>query len=344
MNDGKRADLKGMLRRMFLPVLLLVFCFVLGGSMQASAAAKKQPTQITLNKTLVKMITGQTFTLEATIKPKAAANAKVTWKSSDESIAKVSKKGKVSLVGVGKARITASTENGKKASCTVYAQKYSCRLSINGNKYTITTPEDSKTYTAYSQYSYGFYYSAFGCVTTAVSIVASAYGKYYTPVQIHTGPANAPYSERYAVTKLGKVRQLNSCYGAAAISVRTAAHILANMGIRCRPYYNFDRATALEQIRAHLKKGKPAIIKANNNTYNGIRLANVHHAQVLVGLTDDDRAILINPGHHPVYRTSIKLEDLLYHHMTPASGDYSKAYMLDVRTAGGYILVDGPEK
>ena len=61
-----------------------------------------------------------TYTLKATINPDNATNQKVTWKSSDEKIAKVDANGKVTAVAVGKATITVTTEDGgKTATCEV---------------------------------------------------------------------------------------------------------------------------------------------------------------------------------------------------------------------------------
>ncbi len=323
-----------------LPVFLMLFLLVICIPAYAGTA-KSKPKSIKLDQTAVKMITGQTFTLKATISPKSAAKTKITWESSNPEVAVVSSKGKVTLKGVGAAKITAKTENGKKASCKVYSYKYSMKYTISGRKLTVTTPEDTKSYIAYSQLDYGNgYYRDCGCMVTAVSIAASGFGKYYSPVKIHTGPANARYSERYAVTALGKADEMNARYGRKTISLRTGAHILKNMGISCKPVYTFDKATALKEIRAHLQKGKPVIIKANNNTHNGIRLANVHHALVIVGLDSNDHAIIINPG-SPTYRTSITLSTLVNYHMTPASGDYSTAYVTGKSMTGGYILIYG---
>lgn len=302
-------------------------------------SAAKQPVSISLNKTSVSNFIGVEFRLKAVIKPKAAADAKVTWKSSNEKVAAVDSNGKVTLQGAGNAKITARTKNGKTASCNVNVVQYR----ISGRTAKIGTPEGVKTYHAYAQKDYGYgYYRNYGCVTTATAIIASAYGLKYTPVDIHAGPATKKYSERYAVIKMGKESALKDWYGRAALSLRTASEILKNMGIENRVVYSYDRAEAVKEIREHLKEGKPVIIKANNNTYQGKRLANLHHAVVLIGVDAQDHAICISPN-NPTYYTTITLNTLLYHHMTPASGHYKRAYMIEMRTAGGYILVDGPE-
>ncbi len=242
--------------------------------------------------------------------------------------------GKVTIHGLGTARITVKTPNGKKAVCKVKGIRY---IRANG-KLSIATPKGVKKYTIYSQHKYGPYYTSYGCVTTAVAIVASSYGKSYTPRDIHTGSEGKKYSERYALKKMKKTSELRKYYNRAALSLRTASKILSNMGIKNRAVYKFNRSKAEKEIRAHLKQGKPVIIKANTNRYNGIRLANVHHAIVLVGLDSRDQIIYVNPGWVQNYK--IKLSTLLRHHMPPAQGNYMTPYVLNISTAGGYILVE----
>lgn len=77
------------------------------------------PQKITLNKTSIKMAAGATGTLRATISPSGVANKKITWSSSNSSVAAVSSSGKVSAKAPGRAVITARTSNGKTAKCTV---------------------------------------------------------------------------------------------------------------------------------------------------------------------------------------------------------------------------------
>ena len=63
---------------------------------------------------------GATFTIKANIIPGNATNQKVTWSSSDESIAKVSSSGKVTAVATGVCQITATTaEGGFTAVCMI---------------------------------------------------------------------------------------------------------------------------------------------------------------------------------------------------------------------------------
>ena len=75
-------------------------------------------TAVQLNKTNMAIETGKTDVLRATVLPEDATNKRVGWSSSNKSVAAVSGDGTVTAKAVGTAVITASTVNGKKASCT----------------------------------------------------------------------------------------------------------------------------------------------------------------------------------------------------------------------------------
>ena len=84
----------------------------------------KAPAKVTLNKKSASLKIGKTLQLKATL-PKKTASNKMTWSSSDKSVATVTQKGKVTAKGEGTATITVKTFNGKKATCkvTVKAQR-----------------------------------------------------------------------------------------------------------------------------------------------------------------------------------------------------------------------------
>ena len=79
---------------------------------------KVDPTAITLNKTSVSVVEGNTTTLTATIAPDNATNKTVTWTTSDSSVATVAG-GKITAVAPGTATITAKTSNNLTATCKV---------------------------------------------------------------------------------------------------------------------------------------------------------------------------------------------------------------------------------
>lgn len=77
-------------------------------------------TGVTLNKTSLSLVEGNSETLTATVSPDNATNKAVSWKSSDATIASVDGTGKVTAVKAGSATITVSTTDGSKtATCSV---------------------------------------------------------------------------------------------------------------------------------------------------------------------------------------------------------------------------------
>jgi hypothetical protein len=82
-----------------------------------------------------------TVTLRAEASPASASQA-FTWKSSDPKVAKVSRKGKVTAVGAGSAKITATAADGsgvsRKITITVKRKAPSCYALLIGNGYGYT--------------------------------------------------------------------------------------------------------------------------------------------------------------------------------------------------------------
>ena len=81
------------------------------------------PEGITLSETQVILEKGSTKTLTAAITPTNATNKNVTWTSSNYNIVTVNEQGTITAVGVGEATITATTANGKTATCKVIVQE-----------------------------------------------------------------------------------------------------------------------------------------------------------------------------------------------------------------------------
>src|SRR5690606_22109942 len=77
-------------------------------------------TDVSLDKTSMSLVQGNSRTLTATITPVNATNKKVEWQSSDNAIATVDSNGKVTAVNAGTATITVTTEDGNMtATCSV---------------------------------------------------------------------------------------------------------------------------------------------------------------------------------------------------------------------------------
>lgn len=103
-------------------------------------------TGLSLNANNITIDTGKTYTLKATVSPGNATNKTVIWSSSNTNVATVNS-GKVTGKTAGTATITATTNNGKTASCTVKVVKPVVAvtgISLNANNITIDT---EKTYT-----------------------------------------------------------------------------------------------------------------------------------------------------------------------------------------------------
>ncbi|HFH0606799.1 TPA: Ig domain-containing protein [Enterococcus faecium] len=75
---------------------------------------------MTLNKTTATLAVGATETLSATVAPDDSTDKSVQFTSSDSTIATVTPiQGKVTAVAAGTATITATTTNGKTATCEI---------------------------------------------------------------------------------------------------------------------------------------------------------------------------------------------------------------------------------
>ncbi|MBQ7881179.1 MAG: Ig-like domain-containing protein [Treponema sp.] len=109
----------------FISFLMILNLFVLGFMGCSSSTEddkeeipEKNPT-IALNTTSVKLIEGATATLTVTYTDIETANQKVTWVSSDTSIATVDSSGKITAVKAGNTTITATYSDTVKATCAV---------------------------------------------------------------------------------------------------------------------------------------------------------------------------------------------------------------------------------
>ena len=87
--------------------------------------------KVIINKTFEEMRVNNTIDLKATIVPSNATNKAVTWTSSNSKVATVDKNGKVTAVSVGKAIITAKSNNGKTADCIIEVVIPLTKLEVN---------------------------------------------------------------------------------------------------------------------------------------------------------------------------------------------------------------------
>ena len=81
--------------------------------------------EITLNKSNLSLVVGETEKLEATIKPSYTTNDKtITWESSNPKVAQVDENGNITAKSEGTATITATTSNGITTNCEVVVTNY----------------------------------------------------------------------------------------------------------------------------------------------------------------------------------------------------------------------------
>ena len=106
---------------------------------------------VTLNKTSLEMIAGSaetgTATLMATVAPEYASDKTVFWLTSNEKVATVDDNGKVTAVGSGEAKITA-TAGGKYASCTVKVTVLVAGITLDKSELDMTIDDEPMTLTA----------------------------------------------------------------------------------------------------------------------------------------------------------------------------------------------------
>lgn len=91
-----------------------------GGKMIATCVVTVMaaPKKVTLDQTKLTLPIGSSVTLRVVL-PKNTASNKLTWKSSNKKIVEVDENGVLTPVKPGKAKITVTTFNNKKATCTV---------------------------------------------------------------------------------------------------------------------------------------------------------------------------------------------------------------------------------
>ena len=77
-------------------------------------------TGISLDRTDISMVEGETTTLTATVTPSNATDKSITWTSNAPEVAGVNDNGKVNAIKAGEATITATTKDGgKTATCKI---------------------------------------------------------------------------------------------------------------------------------------------------------------------------------------------------------------------------------
>lgn len=197
-----------------------------------------------------------------------------------------------------------------------------------------------KTYPLYSQKEWGDeYLKERGCGHTALSIVMSAYGVNYSPLEIHYGDEALTCSERHSGGSPSDNRSL---------SIYSVAKILNAVGIKARPVYTFSSINAVKDITATLKDKRPVIVMCNRKLSDeGVKLAKSYHFIVLIGIDDYGNVIAINPANGKINEShctgpfGITVDQLVKDHMwSCTSTGYESFYFNETENYGGYVVVE----
>ena len=152
-------------------------------------------TEVRLNKSAETLVVGETTTLTATVLPENTTYSKdVSWSSSNVAVATVDLMGKVTAKSAGTAVITATSENGKTASCTVTVNKkntYTGLRDVDGQLKYFNNGNIDTTYTGFADYEGNRYYVSNGVVdTTYTSLILDNENWVY----IENGKVNSDYA------------------------------------------------------------------------------------------------------------------------------------------------------
>ena len=152
-------------------------------------------TEVRLNKSAETLTEGDTTTLTATVLPDNTTYSKdVSWSSSNSAVATVDANGTVTAKSAGTAVITAITENGKTASCTVTVNKkdtYTGLRDVDGQLKYFNNGNIDTTYTGFADYEGNRYYVSNGVVDTTYTSLILDNGNW---VYVENGNVNNDYT------------------------------------------------------------------------------------------------------------------------------------------------------
>ncbi|MCQ2288181.1 MAG: Ig-like domain-containing protein [Muribaculaceae bacterium] len=110
---------------------------------------------ISLNKSTLSILKGQSETLVATVTPSNTSDKSVTWRSSNTSVARVDEYGKVTAVDGGTATITATTADGTylSAYCQVTVIVKATGITLNNDHITVEEEKSTSLYANITPYN-----------------------------------------------------------------------------------------------------------------------------------------------------------------------------------------------
>ena len=107
---------------------------------QCKVTVKGEAKSVRLNKTSLTLGKGESLTITGTVEPANSLNSKLTWTTSNSSVATVSN-GTIKARGTGTATITAKTSNGKTATCKVTVKSAPSKITLTKGILTIGVGE-----------------------------------------------------------------------------------------------------------------------------------------------------------------------------------------------------------
>ena len=152
-------------------------------------------TEVCLDKNSATLTEGDTATLTATVLPENTTYSKdVSWSSNNSEVAAVDANGTVTAKSVGTTIITATSENGKSASCTITVNKkdtYTGLRDVDGQLKYFNNGNIDTTYTGFADYECNRYYVSNGVVDTTYTSLILDNGNW---VYVENGKVNNDYT------------------------------------------------------------------------------------------------------------------------------------------------------
>ena len=152
-------------------------------------------TEVCLDKSSATLPEGETTALTATVLPENTTDSKnVSWSSSNSEVAIVDANGTVTAKSAGTAIITATSENGKSASCTITVNKkdtYTGLRDVDGQLKYFNNGNIDTTYTGFADYECNRYYVSNGVVDTTYTSLILDNGNW---VYVENGKVNNDYT------------------------------------------------------------------------------------------------------------------------------------------------------
>ena len=152
-------------------------------------------TEVSLSESAVGIIEGNTHKLTATVLPENTTDSKsISWSSNNEAVATVSEDGTITAKSAGTAVITATSENGKTASCTVTVNKkntYTGLRDVDGQLKYFNNGNIDTTYTGFADYEGSRHYVSNGVVDTTYTSLILDNGNW---VYVENGKVNNDYT------------------------------------------------------------------------------------------------------------------------------------------------------